>query len=310
MLLAVLMLIAGGAVLLVGAEAAIRGATRFAVAVGVSAFVLGALLFGIDIEGLSAALLASSRGQSAIAAGEAFGTVVFLFGVGFGVALLIAKRPVPAPSVQMILAPALPVAACSLTVYDQYVSRAEGGLLIAMYAGYVLAVVAEGRALRARSEELQKEAQEVRGGALRASVIGALGLLAVYGGAWLLVEGAVRILARTGLAGGFVGAALVGTLASLDEVLLETIPIRRGSPELATGNLFGTVAAFTTAVIGLAALIRPLLLDSAAAVALLATAILYCLVAVVFLVRGSAWRVTGAVVLALYVAWLVYSATL
>jgi cation:H+ antiporter len=141
-------------------------------------------------------------------------------------------------------------------------------------------------------------------------VIGALGLLAVYGGAWLLVEGGIRILSRTGLEGGFVGAALVGSLASLDEVVLEALPVRRGVPELATGNLFGTVGAFFSAVLGLAAVVRPLALDPASQIAFLAGAAMYALVAVVFVLRGHAGKVLGIVILAAYAAWLAYSATL
>src|ERR671931_441085 len=227
MLLAVVFLIIGAAILLIGAESAIRGAARFAVAVGISAFVLGALLFGVDIEGLSAALLAAGRGQTSLAAGEVFGTVMFLFGLGFGVALLISRRPVPSPSIAMVVAPSFLVGASALTIYDGFVSRAEGSLLVLLYVGYVFGVIAEGRAVRARTEEIQHEAGELKGGPVGAAMIGALGLLAVYGGAWLLVEGGIRILSRTGLEGGFVGAAMVGTLASLDEVVLEALPVRR-----------------------------------------------------------------------------------
>src|ERR671922_3000355 len=132
MLLAVVFLILGAAILLIGAESAIRGAARFAVVVGIPAFALGALLFGIDLEGLSAALLAAGRGQTEIAAGEAFGTVVFLFGVGFALALLLSRGPVKSPSPLMVVAPAVSVAAAAIAVYDQYVSRSEGALLLLM----------------------------------------------------------------------------------------------------------------------------------------------------------------------------------
>src|ERR671931_1667217 len=107
MLLAVVFLIVGAAILLAGAESASRGAARFAVVVGVPAFALGALLFGIDIEGLSAALIAAARGQTSIAAGEALGTVIFLFGLGFGLTLLLRKQPIPSPSAPMVVAPAI-----------------------------------------------------------------------------------------------------------------------------------------------------------------------------------------------------------
>src|SRR5207253_5371471 len=122
-LLAVVFLVVGTAVLTAGAESAVRGSARFAIAVGVPAFVLGALLFGIDLEGLSAALLAAGRGQTQIAAGEAFGTVVFLFGVGFALALLLSRGPIKSPSPLMVVAPAVSVAAAAIAVYDQYVRR-------------------------------------------------------------------------------------------------------------------------------------------------------------------------------------------
>jgi len=309
-LLAVVLLIVGAVVLMAGAESAVRGASAFAIAVGVPAFALGAILFGIDIEGLSAALLAAGRGQTELAAGEAFGTIVFLFGVGFAFALLLSRGPVKAPSDLMTIAPALPVFAAALAVYDRYVSRLEGLLLVLLYAVYVATVVWEGRSVRQRAAELEHEAEEVRTSGRRAAIIAVAGLAAVYGGAWMLVDGGVRILSHTGLAAGFVGAAIVGALASLDEVLLEALPVIRGAPEMATGNLFGTVAAFSTAVLGLAALVRPLFLDSSADVTFLAAAAMYAIVAVFFLLRGELSKPMAFVLLGAYVAWVGYAATL
>jgi cation:H+ antiporter len=310
MLLAILFLLIGTAVLAVGAESAVRGTARFAVAAGISAFALGALLFGIDFEGTATALIAAGRGQTALAAGEAYGSVIFLLTGAFGAALLFARKPVESPSVAMVVAPALPIAAGALALYDRTVTRPEGVLLVLVYAGYVAAVVAEGRAVKRRADELEREARELGGGRMKAGLIAAAGFAGLLVGAWLLVQGGVRILERTGLAAGFVGAAIVGTLASLDEVLLEILPIRMGHPELATGNLFGTVAAFTSAVPGLAALVRPLQLDGAAAVAFLAAAALYALVATWFLLRERAGWVLGVIVLVAYAAWLVYAASL
>ena len=132
------------------------------------------------------------------------------------------------------------------------------------------------------------------------------GLAFVYLGASVLVSGGVRILHRTSLSAGFVGAAVIGALASADEVLLEVLPVRRGLPDLATGNLFGTVAAFSSVVLGLAALVHPLALDTAAQVAFLAGTAAYALVAALFLLVGRLPRWLGLILLAGYVAWLVY----
>jgi cation:H+ antiporter len=305
MLVAILMLVAGAAVLTVGAEAAIRGAGRFALAHVISPFLLGALLFGVDLESLGAAVIAAGKGQTSLAAGEAFGTIVFLFSVGFGAALLVSREPVPSPSEGMVIVPAVAMLAGSVTMVDQVVNRIEGAALVVVYVAYISLVVRESRGAKARAEEIQREAAE--GPRLPPSVFLVGGLLLVLVGASVLVDGGVRVLDRTGLAAGFVGAAIIGGLAALDEVLLEVLPVLRGMPELATGNLFGTAAAFSTGVLGLTALVRPLDIDTAAMTAYLTAAVLYTIVSVAFLVRGRAGKGVGLSLLLVYGLWLAFA---
>lgn len=321
----------GAVVLYVGAEAAVRGASGLARRAGMPAFALGAILFGVDIEGLGAALTAAGRGETEIAAGESFGTILFLFTAAFGAALLLARGPIEAPPAPMLAAPAVAVAAAALVISDRHVSRIEGVLLVLLYAAYVVLVVrrsADARTAdpeppfaapgpdppaqprRSQTAEAAPAPSEERGGgAAPAGILVLAGLGILYVGAALLVAGGVRIAARTGLASGFVGAAIIGALASLDEVLLEVLPVRRGDPELATGNLLGTLVAFTTGVLGLAALVRPLDLDGAANLAFLAVALLYALIATTFFFRGRAGRALGVVVIAAYVGWLAFASS-
>jgi cation:H+ antiporter len=307
MVAAVGLLVLGAVVLYAGAETAIRGATRFARSAGIPAFLLGAVLFGVDIEGLGTALVAAGRGQTQIAVGEIFGTVLFVFSVAFGLALLVAREPVPAPSPMMVVAPAISMIGAAAALFDHFVSRPEGGFLLALYVLYLVFVVREGRADRERSEETRRESGAEA--SYRNAFITLGGLALLYMGATLLVGGGTRLVDRTTLSAGFVGAAIVGALTSLDEVLLEVLPIRRGTPDLATGNLFGTLAAFSTGVLGLAALVRPLDVDGAANAAFLGMAFLYAVVSTVLLARGRAGRLLGVFVLGFYVLWLVLTAT-
>ena len=302
--LALAFLIGGTVVLALGAGAAVKGATALALARGLSPFVLGALLFGVDPESLAAALLAAGRGETSLAAGEAFGTIVFLFSAGFGAALVVSRKPVLSPGPSMVLAPAVTLAAGALALFDSLVTRLEAGALLVIYAMYVSIVVWEGRQARARGEHIRQEATEEARVRIPPALLLAGGLVLVYAGAHVLVEGGLRVLDRTSLAAGFVGAAIIGALAAADEVFLEVLPVRRGMPGLATGNLFGTAAAFSTGVLGVAALVRPLEVDSAAGFAYVAAATLYAMVAIPFLLRGKAGRLTGIAVLAAYGAWL------
>jgi cation:H+ antiporter len=298
-----LALLAAGALLLyVGAESAVRGATGLSRALRIPAFALGALLFGVDFEGLGAAVVAAGRGQTEIAAGQSFGTILFLFSVALGAALLMARSPVPSPSPVMVALPALPVVACAIAISDRFVARWEGALLVVIYGAYVVLVILRGNGTGAREEARGSPAAPTRW--TRSALLTGGGLALVYLGATLLVTGGSRLVDLTALSAGFVGAAVVGILVSLDEMLLEILPIRRGQPELATGNLFGTLAAFTTVVPGVAALVRPLVLDGAAAAAFLAAALLYFVVGTAFLARGRAGRLVGGTVLVIYAAWL------
>jgi cation:H+ antiporter len=310
MLVALGLLAAGALVLYVGAEAAVRGAAGLARAVGIRPFILGALLFGVDVESLGTAVAAAARGETSLAAGGIVGTILFLYGAAFGAALLVSRRPVPAPEPVLVLTPALHLVAGAFTLADRYVARVEGVFLVVMYVAYVLLLLRIGRTPAGVTEiEREADASSPRSAtATGALTIGGLAMVAV--GAAVVVAGASRFAELTGLAAGFVGAAVLGVVVSLDEVLLEVLPIRRGTPELATGNLFGTLPAFAAGVLGLAALIRPLDIDSSAAVGYLAVAFLYAVVATVFLARGRAGRWLGGFVLLCYAAWLVMASTL
>jgi cation:H+ antiporter len=308
MLVALGLMAAGALVLYVGAEAAVRGAAGLARAVGISPFVLGALLFGIDVESVGAAVAAAARGETSLAAGTVVGTVLFLYGPAFGAALIVARRPIPAPEPLLVLTPALHLVAGAFTLADRYVARIEGLFLVVMYLAYVGLLLRLGRTPVAIGEMEREAARAPRSAPMAALTLGGLAMLAV--GGTVAVGGATRFAAAMGLAAGFVGAAVLGVLVSLDEVLLEVLPIRRGTPELATGNLFGTLPALAAGVLGVAALVRPLDVDSAAAAGYLAMAFLYAVVATALLIRGRAGRVLGGFVLLCYAGWLVIASTL
>jgi cation:H+ antiporter len=309
MLVALGLLAAGALVLYVGAEAAVRGAAGLARALGIRPFLLGALLFGIDVESLGAAVAAAARGETALAAGEIVGTVLFLYGGAFGAALVVSRRPVPAPEPLLVLTPALHLVAGAFALADRYVARLEGLFLVVMYLAYVGLLLRVGRT-PAGLTEIERETTEARHSTPVTAALTIAGLAMVAVGAAVVVGGASRFVAVSGLTAGFVGAAILGVLVSLDEVLLEVLPIRRGTPELATGNLFGTLPAFAAGVLGLAALVRPLDVDSAAAAGYLAVALLYFLVATVFLARGRAGRWLGGFLILCYTGWLVAAWTL
>jgi cation:H+ antiporter len=202
----------------------------------------------------------------------------------------------------MVLLPALTLVLGAAALANEAITRLEGAALALAYVAYVAMAAQEGRIGAVRGKEIVRQTSAPL--RLPRVALALAGLSLVAAGAALLVEGGVRLLDHTGLAAGFVGAAIVAGLASLQQIFLEVSSLRRERPELATANLFGTVAAFSTGVLGLTALVRPLAVDSAVSSAFLAACILYTVVAVAFLARGRAGRLTGVFVLLVYGAWL------
>jgi Ca2+/Na+ antiporter len=187
--------------------------------------------------------------------------------------------------------------AAAVTVTDLVVTRSEGLALAGVFAVYV--VVAATTEPSRLHGDLDGAPPAPRGQA--STIIGVtVGLALLGASAALLLTGTAQILDRTTLSAGFVGAALVAGATSLREAV-QTRRIPDGP--------FRALPALAAGVVGIAALLRPLVVDAVAASALLTATVLYALVCGVLLIRGQAWRMTGVLVLGLYGAWLYLAAT-
>jgi cation:H+ antiporter len=303
---ALLLLLSGAAVVTVGAIAGMRGIGGFAGERDVAPLAIGAALFGLNLASLGAVIVGAGRNTTAVAAGASVGTFVFMVGIAFGVALLASKEPVPAPPVAATLIPLGALVVGAIAIEDLAISRFEGAVLLAATVAHALYLL-QGPAERTLPEAVGRDL--LRSGSRRILrippwLLALIGLAVVYAGASLMISGSTRLLVRTTLAPGFVGAAIVGSLASAHRVVDEVRPVRRAEPAVAFGNLFGAVVVFSTGALGLAALIRPLVLDSSVAVAYIAGSVLYTVLATVLLARGRAGRVTGIVLIVLFGVWI------
>jgi cation:H+ antiporter len=316
--IAILLVLGGAAILALGGETTLRGSVRSIVGWRggrrVPPAALGAVLLGLNIPSLGAIVVGAAEGHPSIAAGAAFGTIALVGGLAFGVALLASKAPAQAPNPVMTLLPLGALLIAAVTIQDLVISRGEGVALVAAYVAYLsllLRLPPEASVLEERGASEERAAERWAAGlGSPKAVIGpgwlqaVVGLALVAGGAALLVGGASRIGDRAGLASGYVGAAIVGSLAGASKIAPEVRAIRHGGSHLAAANVAGTVAVFSTGALGVAALIRPLVIDSSVAVACVAVALLYVVAATVLLASGRAGRWTGVALLVLFGAWL------
>jgi Ca2+/Na+ antiporter len=304
--LAVLLLLAGAAVLSVGAGALTRGVARMLFAGGASPRVVGLSLLGVQAGPIIVVLLAAARQTPSFAVGASLGSAAYLVCGGLGAGLLLGRRPTPSPSLVTVLMPALPLVSAALVVSDGVVTRTEGAGLLIMFAIFQFLVSVDDRLITTRGEELRRAAG--RGLRIPAAVLTALGLAAAAVGAEALLWGGRETVAHSGLAAGFVAAAMVGPLSSLAG-LRACLPSagpddptgRRGSA--AAGQSLATVSSMAAGALGLAALIHPLSADGSASFAAIGLAGVYAPLAAAFAALGRAGRIAGGAAVAVAAVW-------
>ncbi|MEP3420354.1 MAG: calcium/sodium antiporter [Erythrobacter sp.] len=131
------------------------------------------------------------------------------------------------------------------------------------------------------------------------------GLIGLAVGGELLVRGAVGIAQKLGVSTLFTGLVIVGFATSMPEMVASVQASLAGSPEIAWGNIVGSNLANTLLILGVSALVAPIILSGSgrrdAVVALAATLLLWGLVLAQV---GSVW--IGVALLAgilIYIGW-------
>ncbi len=130
-----------------------------------------------------------------------------------------------------------------------------------------------------------------------------IGLLAVIGGAELVVRGGSRIAARFGISPMVIGVTIVAVGTSAPELAIGIDAAVKGSGSLAIGNIAGTNALNVLFILGLVALLRPVRLHSQTLkldlpVIVVASALMFLLTA-----DGMLSRLDGALLLTLGVVY-------
>jgi cation:H+ antiporter len=321
-LLALVALLASVAAIVWGAETFAEHLTDASARLGVSTFALALLLAGAEPEELATSVTAALRGVPAIAYGDVIGTNVAMCTVALGLAALIAPLPF-GPRVRRYALLALPVGVvATVLVWDGYLGRPEGALLVGLYTAYVALIWIAERHPPALGEVSELDDHEDEPQAAAGSVGAALptrarsrvgrdlllvlaGLAAMASGATVLVE-AVRRLSGIEETQTKLGLTVVGFATAFELVILAVAAARRGMTETVLASVVGSFAYNVTMTLGAGALARPLQVLAADQLHLPLLAMLGALLFVLALAlpTGRLTRPAGALLVAAYPAFI------
>lgn len=295
-LLAIVLLAAGIALVVAGAEIFLDGLLASASRLGVSAFAITTVLSGFELENLAAGIAANAAGLPGAAAGTFLGGTTFLaIGVA-GLAAVVApiRGGLPTRALAWTAAGPLPLLALGL---DGTLSRLDGALLILWFAIALTGLVRAGRG-RPEREETERKRHPF------AWLIGGLAVLTA--GGELLAEGIRGAVDRLGVSQTLLGNTVVAASVEAEEVARVAAPSRRGRADLALANIVGTIVHFAAFNAGVIALVKPLELDAASRYLHLPAALAATLVLCATLsLRHGISRVVGTAFLGLYAAYIV-----
>ena len=300
--------LAGLALLLFGAEALVRGASRLAAALGVAPLVIGltVVAFGTSSPEIAASLVSARAGQGDLALGNVVGSNLFNILVVLGLAALVSPLAVHRKLLRADVPIMIGVAALPwLLAGDGRIDRMEGSLLAVALLPYLLFQL---RGSRNRREDRGQEPVARRAMRPRtAALLTAAGLAMLTAGAGWLVDGAAAIARAFGASELVIGLTLVAAGTSLPEAATSLVAALRGEREIAVGNVVGSNVFNILAVLGLSAALSPAGVPVAAAARLfdlpfLLAASVACLPLFVTGLRLDRWE--GGLFVAVYLLYL------
>lgn len=249
--------------LTLGAEVLVRSSAGMARRLGVSPFVIGAIIvgFGTSTPELSASTVAALRGATDIAVGNVVGSNIFNVAMVLGVAALI--RPIPtdprAIRFDLAVASAVSVIPWLSMLTGGELPRWMGGLMLLGLAAFIVRSFRHGKV-----EDAETELGEAMAGdyeprkSITLGVIGSIaGLAMLVLGAKLLVDSAVGIARAAGLSELVIGLTIVAVGTSLPELVTSVVAALKGHAELALGNVLGSNIFNLLGILGVATMITP-----------------------------------------------------
>jgi cation:H+ antiporter len=261
-LLGLLLLVAGGEVLL-------RGAVGLAALARLTPAVIGLTVVaaGTSVPELAVSAVATSQAKVDIAVGNVVGVNIFNVTLILGLAALIHPLAIGGNTVRL----EYPVLAlvrllCVAVGAHGTVGRLDGVLFLAVYAGFTAYLIGlvRGQVTASEAAQLSAEATELaqvadrppRLGICLLFVAGGAGLLSV--GAHLTVQGAVQVGQLFGLSDRLIGLTIVAVGTGLPEVVMSVVSSARGRDDVVIGNVIGSSLFNILVILGVNALIAPL----------------------------------------------------
>ena len=267
MLLQILILLAGLALVVFGADYLVEGASGIARRFGLSEFVIGLTIVGMGTSApeMVVSFIGAFHGNADISVGNVVGSNIFntllILGIT-GMLLPMAitpenrRRDIPMNIVVTFLLVLLGFKHTILGIGSDGLSRADGAVLVALFAVYMWMSFRSPGSGQADDSPAGEETKEIKPGWAVLMIVGGLAAL-IFGGN-LFVDSATEIARELGVSDKFIAITILAGGTSMPELATCIAAAVKKKGQLALGNIIGSNIYNILLILGGSALIHPL----------------------------------------------------
>ena len=256
-------LIAGLGLLYLGAQILVKGGAALALRLGLNALVVGltVIAYGTSSPEMVVSVSASLQDNGAIAIGNVVGSNICNIALILGVCALVSPLSASAQIIRREIPIMIGVSVVlAAMLWDEQLSRPEGGVLFAGIVVYTVLTVRDARA-ETKGKAEQEYGEDFPAGSMGLGksvllVVAGLGVLVVA--SQLFVGGAVVLAKSWGVTEAVIGLTVVAVGTSMPEFVTSLVAAVRGHGDVAIGNVVGSNIFNVLGILGIAALINPI----------------------------------------------------
>ena len=317
MILQFLILLAGLALILFGANWLVDGSSSIAKKTGMSEFIIGLTIVGIGTSTpeMVVSFISSLQGKADMAIGNIVGSNIFNTFVILGITAIISpliitkeslKRDIPLNIGVTALLIALGMKGTIFGLGCDTLTRVDGLIMLTIMALYFRMLLKQPKQTDVGSDEEETTKVFSTGMSIVLILVG-LGCL-VFGGK-LFVDSATQIALYYNMSEKFIGLTIMAAGTSLPELATSAVAAIKGKGQLALGNVIGSNISNILLILGGSALINPLSFGSMTPVDLgvVITGAIFLFISAFIFKKDMLGRIEGLILLLLeagYMTWL------
>lgn len=258
MIFDILLIIAGVALVLYGADRLTEGASALARRMNIPEIIIGLTIVaaGTSAPELFVSLVSALKGTPGMAVGNVVGSntmnAMLIVGCAAAVAPMTISRSTVRKDIPFAIAASVLLVLLS---FNGYLGRLDGILLLAGFAAFLYYGISSAKSSK---EEPVNAVPGTQPSALNSTLFLLLGLAMLVIGSNIFVDSASRVAYALGISEGVVGLTIVAGGTSLPELATSVVAARKGQSAIAIGNVIGSNVFNILLILGLTATISPL----------------------------------------------------